>query len=184
MDPGPSHPAEVRPEQVCHTPRWEDPRLGDDPPLLMFFYGTLKRGQRNHDRYCHGALRVEDATVRGELYDLSFGYPALVVPEESIQALGTGDPIMDVNEQQRPGREQAPPPEGPRVLGELFAFEDPGSRLPPFDRLEGFDPADASSPYRRVLLPVETGEGSVILAWAYAVKEPSGTYLPGGSWPP
>lgn len=158
--------------------------MGDVSPLLMFFYGTLKRGQRNHDRYCSGALQVEEATVRGELYDLPFGYPALVVPEESIHAVGTGDPTNDVEEQYRLGHEQAPSLEGPRVVGELFAFDDPESRLPPLDRLEGFDPADASSPYRRVLLPVETDGGSVILAWAYAVEEPSGAYLSGGSWPP
>ena len=158
--------------------------MGDVSLLLMFFYGTLKRGQRNHDRYCSGALRVEEATVRGELYDLPFGYPALVVPEESIHAVGTGDPTRDVEEQRRSGREQAPSLGGPRVLGELFAFDDPDSRLPPLDRLEGFDPADASSPYRRVLVPVETKGGSVTLAWAYAIKEPSGAYLSGGSWPP
>jgi gamma-glutamylcyclotransferase (GGCT)/AIG2-like uncharacterized protein YtfP len=40
--------------------------------LTMFFYGTLKRGERNHDRYCGGALRVEEGAVRGELYDLPF----------------------------------------------------------------------------------------------------------------
>lgn len=150
----------------------------------MFFYGTLKRGERNHDRYCRGALRVEEAKVRGELYDLPFGYPALVVPEESIQAVGTGDPTGDTQEQWRPGRERVPLPEGPRVFGELFAFDDPESRLPPLDRLEGFDPADASSHYRRVLLPVETSDDSVILAWAYAVERSSGVYLPGGRWPP
>ena len=65
--------------------------------LTMFFYGTLKRGERNHDRYCGGALRVEEGAVRGELYELPFfGYPALVVPEESIRALGTGDFAGDV----------------------------------------------------------------------------------------
>ena len=149
----------------------------------MFFYGTLKRGQRNHDLYCRGALRVVEATVRGELYDLPFGYPALVVPEESIQAVGTGDPARDAEEQRRLGRAQVPPMEGPRVSGELFAFDDPESCLPPLDRLEGFDPADASSHYRRVLLPVETNEDSVILAWAYVVEKSSGVHLPEGSWP-
>ena len=159
--------------------------MGDGSPLVMFFYGTLKRGQRNHERFCGGALGVGEAAVRGDVYDLPFGYPALVVPGESIRAFGTGDPTRDVEEQWRLGREPVVPwPEGPRVLGEIFAFDDPESRLPPLDRLEGFDPADASSHYRRVLLPVETDEGSVPLAWAYAVEESSGTYLPGGRWPP
>ena len=76
------------------------------------------------------------------------------------------------------------PTESPRVFGEIFFLDDPGSRLPAIDRLEGFDPADASSPYQRVLVPVETHEGSALLAWAYVVKEPSGVYMPGGIWPP
>ena len=153
-------------------------------PLIMFFYGTLKRGERNHEYFCGGALRVEEGAVRGDLFDVHLGYPALVVPEESICAFGTGDYRRDAEEQQRLGHGQAPLLEGPRVFGEIFAFDDPESRLPDLDRLEGFDPADASSHYRRVLLPVETNEGSGLLAWAYAVDESSGTYLPGGRWPP
>ena len=149
----------------------------------MFFYGTLKRGERNHERYCSGFLRVEEAAVRGDLYDVLVGYPALVVPGESIYAFGTCSPTRDAKEQWRLGRGPVLLPEGPRVLGEIFAFDDPESRLPAIDRLEGFDPADASSHYRRVLLPVETNEGSGILAWAYVVEESSGTYLPGGRWP-
>jgi gamma-glutamylcyclotransferase (GGCT)/AIG2-like uncharacterized protein YtfP len=154
--------------------------------LIMFFYGTLKRGGRNHERYCGGVLRVEGGAVRGGLYDLpQFGYPALVVPEESIRAIGTGDFAGDAEEPGlRLGREPLAPLEGPRVFGEIFYFDDPESRLPAIDGLEGFDPADASSHYRRVLLPVERDEGSVLLAWAYVVEESSGNHLPGGSWPP
>jgi gamma-glutamylcyclotransferase (GGCT)/AIG2-like uncharacterized protein YtfP len=150
----------------------------------MFFYGTLKRGERNHERFCGGALHVEEGTVRGEVYDLPFGYPALVVPRESIHAYGTGDFARDVEEQWRLGRGPAPLMEGPRVFGEIFAFDDPESRLPALDRLEGFDPSDASSHYRRVLLPIQTTEGSVLLAWAYVVEKSSGSRLPGGRWPP
>lgn len=153
--------------------------------LTMFVYGTLKRGERNHERYCSGVLRVEEATVRGELYDVpQFEYPALVVPEEAIRAFGTGDFAEDAEEQDRQGSERPVPPEGPRVFGEIFYFDDPVSRLPAIDRLEGFDPEDASSHYRRVLIPAETDDGSLLLAWAYAVRESSGTYLPEGRWPP
>jgi gamma-glutamylcyclotransferase (GGCT)/AIG2-like uncharacterized protein YtfP len=158
--------------------------MGHCSPLVMFFYGTLKRGERNHERFCGGALRVEEGTVRGEVYDLPFGYPALVVPRESIHAYGTGDFARDVEEQWRLGRGPAPLMEGPRVFGEIFAFDDPESRLPALDRLEGFDPSDASSHYRRVLLPIQTTEGSVLLAWAYVVEKSSGSRLPGGRWPP
>ena len=151
----------------------------------MFFYGTLKRGERNFERYCGGALRVERATVCGDLYDHPlFGYPALVVPEESIRAFGTADYSADVERQRRLGREPARPPEGTRAFGEVFAFDDPEARLPAIDRLEGFDPAESSSHYRRALLPVETTEGFVTLVWAYVVRESSGVYLPEGNWPP
>ena|SRR5688572_20622962 len=153
----------------------------DGSPLVMFFYGTLKRGERNHERFCGGALRVEEGAVRGEVYDLPFGYPALVVPEESILAFGSGDYAGDVEEQWRLGG--GPLLEGRRVFGEIFAFDDPESRLPAIDSLEGFDPADASSHYRRVLLPVLTNEDSILLAWAYVVEKSSGIRLPGGRWP-
>jgi hypothetical protein len=130
-------------------------------------------------------LRVEGAAVRGELYDLPwFGYPALVVPEESIYTIGTGSPARDVEEQRRLGRGALPPLGGSLAYGEVFVFDDPGSRLPAIDRLEGFDPAGASGHYRRVLLPVEAEEGSRLLAWAYVVEVASGVYLPKGSWPP
>ena len=158
--------------------------MGHCSPLVMFFYGTLKRGERNHERFCGGALHVEEGTVRGEVYDLPFGYPALVVPREYIHAYGTADFARDVEEQWRLGRGPVPLMEGPRVFGEIFAFDDPESRLPALDRLEGFDPSDGSSHYRRVLLPIETYEGSVLLAWAYVVEESSGSHLPGGRWPP
>jgi gamma-glutamylcyclotransferase (GGCT)/AIG2-like uncharacterized protein YtfP len=154
------------------------------PPLVMFFYGTLKRGERNHERFCGGAVRVDEGAVRGAVYDLPFDYPALVVPEESIRAFGTGDFSGDAEEQRRLGGGPVSLLEGPRVFGEIFTFDDPESRLPAIDSLEGFDPADAANHYRRVLLPVETNEGSALLAWAYVVEESSGKYLPGGGWPP
>jgi gamma-glutamylcyclotransferase (GGCT)/AIG2-like uncharacterized protein YtfP len=156
----------------------------DGSPLVMFFYGSLKRGERNHERFCGGALRVEEGAVRGDVYDVHLGYPALVVPEESICAFGTGDYRRDAEKQQRLGRGPAPLMEGPRVFGEIFAFDDPKSRLPAIDLLEGFDPTDASSHYRRVLLPVLTNEDSILLAWTYVVEKSSGISLPEGRWPP
>jgi gamma-glutamylcyclotransferase (GGCT)/AIG2-like uncharacterized protein YtfP len=149
----------------------------------MFFYGTLKRGHRNHDAFCRGALLVEEAMIRGKLYDLPFGYPALVVPEEDVFAVGTASPLRDAAEQRWLGRGETRPASGPRVFGELFAFDDPQARLPSLDRLEGFDPEDGSSPYRRVLLPVETEGNDGVLAWAYVVAAASGVDLPEGRWP-
>ena len=153
-------------------------------PLVMFFYGTLKRGERNHEHFCGGALRIEEGAVRGDLFDVQLGYPALVVPEESICAFGTGDYRRDAEEQQRLGRGPVPLLEGPRVFGEIFAFDDPESRLPDLDRLEGFDPADVSSNYRRVLLPVEKDEGSGKLSWAFSVEISCGCNLTGVRWTP
>ena len=153
--------------------------------LAMFVYGTLKRGERNHERFCSGAWRVEEGAVSGELYDLPlFGYPELVVRAESVRAFGTDDPAGDAKLQECLARGHPLTLEGSRVYGEIFFFDDAGSRLPTIDRLEGFDPTDASSHYRRVLLPVEPEVGRALLAWAYVVSEPSGTYLPDGRWPP
>src|ERR687893_1924686 len=123
--------------------------------LAMFVYGTLKRGERNHERYCSSARHAEEGAVRGKLYDLPhFAYPELIVPEESIRALGTNEYAGDVELQERLSRERQPTLEGPMVFGEIFFFDDPVSRLRAIDRLEGYDPADSSSHYRRTLLSV------------------------------
>ena len=149
----------------------------------MFFYGTLKRGHANHDLFCQGYMRLKEASARGRLYDLPLGYPALVVPEEDISAAGTADPAGDVSEQRRLGLGAVRRPDGPRVYGELFTFDDPEERLPALDRLEGFYPGGPSL-YRRVLIPVETAGGTGVLAWAYVTAGSFGTHLPGGHWPP
>ena len=46
-------------------------------PNALFVYGTLMRGQSNHT-LIESALRIETATVRGLLFGLPEGYPALV----------------------------------------------------------------------------------------------------------
>ena len=55
---------------------------------------------------------------------------------------------------------------GRRVRGD--ALDDPESRLPAIDRLEGFRPG-GSSLYRRVLVPA-TVSGARELAWVYTVE--------------
>jgi gamma-glutamylcyclotransferase (GGCT)/AIG2-like uncharacterized protein YtfP len=161
--------------------------LGERPPdaattFALFFYGTLKRGQINHARFCRGFASAEEATVRGRLYDLPFGFPALVVPEEDVRAVGTDDPSHDAALQQRLAPQIAPRPDGPRVFGELFVFDRFDELLPALDRFEGFDPVADSGLYRRVLVPVETPR-KTILAWVYAQRKPAGSYLPNGRWP-
>lgn len=148
----------------------------------LFVYGTLKRGFSNHDRFCGDALSVEEAAACGDLYDLPFGFPAVVVPAESIQAVGTTDYVFDAAKQHRLDESgQFTVFEGPQVYGEVFTFDDPEDRLPELDYLEGFDP-EGQSLYRRILLPVKTA-GTVALAWAYAIEKPAGTLLPAGRWP-
>ena len=59
--------------------------------LRLFVYGTLKRGYWNHDLFCRGVLAIQEAQVRGRLFE-GPGFPVLEVPDEDILAHGTGDP--------------------------------------------------------------------------------------------
>lgn len=154
----------------------------DRHPFDMFFYGTLKRGRRNH-HYCGGALQAREATVEGTLYDLPEGYPALVVPGRSILGVGTADLMRDAGAGRLARRPVAPQPGGSIVFGELYAFDDPEKRLSDIDRLEGFVSGDPASPYRRVLIPARADDGKTAFAWAYVIPRGRGIRLPGGHWP-
>lgn len=164
--------------------------------LRLFVYGTLKRGFWNHDRFCRGVLAEEDAVVRGCLFETPSGIPVLQIPEEDILAVGSTDPLADTATQARvaarmfnpePTPDRLPKkgtgaPWGP-VYGELFTFDDPETRLPAIDRLEGFHPGGPCL-YRRVLVPVRT-KGAVLPAWLYVVDvtENRGFKpLPSGKW--
>ena len=164
--------------------------------LRLFVYGTLKRGFWNHDRFCRGVLAVEDALVRGRLFETSSGIPVLEVPEADILAVGTTNPLADVATQARVvARMSNPEPTHDRlpnkgtgapwgdVYGELLTFDDPETRLPAIDRLEGFHPGDPCL-YRRVLVPAQTKE-TVLPAWLYVVGDRwTGSFkeLTGGIW--
>jgi len=160
--------------------------------LRLFVYGTLKRGYWNHDRFCRGVLDVQEAVVRGRLYEMPSGIPVLEVPETDILAHGTADPLADVVTQARfaghlasflePMPESATAVDWGPVYGELLTFNDPSIRLPAIDRLEGFHPGGRSL-YRRVLVPVCIG-GRRLLAWLYVgSSDRSGCrFLPLGRW--
>ncbi|GAB4278343.1 MAG: gamma-glutamylcyclotransferase [Candidatus Rifleibacteriota bacterium] len=147
--------------------------------LRLFVYGTLKRGYWNHDRFCRGVLDVQEAVVRGRLYEMPSGIPVLEVPETDILAHGTADPLADVATQTRfaghlasylePTPKSATAGDWGPVSGELLTFDDPSTRLPAIDRLEGFHPG-GSSMYRRVLVPAFTGE-TVVPVWLYVGDE-------------
>jgi len=65
------------------------------------------------------------------------------------------------------------------VYGELLTFDDPETRLPAIDHLEGFLP-DGSSLYRRVLVPAST-RGRRVLVWLY-VEGAGRRPLSGSRW--
>ena len=158
--------------------------------LRLFVYGTLKRGFWNHDRFCRGVLTVEDAVVRGRLFETHSGIPVLEVPEEDILAVGTTNPLADVATQAHVTARMSNPeptpdrlpnkgtgaPWGP-VYGELLTFDDPETRLPAIDRLEGFHPGGPCL-YRRVLVPVLVNR-AVFPVWLYVgVGQISGRLKP------
>lgn len=162
--------------------------------LRLFAFGTLKRGFWNHDRFCRGVLDIQEAVVRGCLYEMHSGIPVLQVPDEDILAHGTEDPLADVDTQALLSRQMTSYPEPtPKsataddwhpVYWELFTFDDPETRLPTLDRLEGFHTGGRSLD-RRVLVPAKTG-GTVLLVWVYVTRSKlQGRLkeLAGGVWP-
>jgi gamma-glutamylcyclotransferase (GGCT)/AIG2-like uncharacterized protein YtfP len=146
--------------------------MNNNNHLRLFVYGTLKKGFWNFDRFCTRAVRIEPATTWGRLYQLPAGFPALEVPESSILATGTADPLADTRTQNtiELAENAMPRPEGDwdLVHGELMTFANPGFDLPPIDRLEAFDP-NGRCVYKRVLVAVETND-LIRPVWLYNYK--------------
>ncbi len=154
--------------------------------ISVLVYGTLKRGQWNHDRFCRHALDIRPATTVGRLYDLPAGFPALEIPQGAILANGTGDPLADAETQASAAPRDLVMPEAEGdwdvVQCELITFADPARDLPPLDRLEGFRP-DGHGLYRRALVATRANTG-VETAWVYhMVGVNRGHRLSGGVWP-
>jgi gamma-glutamylcyclotransferase (GGCT)/AIG2-like uncharacterized protein YtfP len=154
--------------------------------LRLFVYGTLKRGFWNHDRFCRGVVTVEDALVCGRIFETSSGIPVLQVPEEDILAVVATQAHVTArmsNPEPTPDRLSKKGTGAPwgTVYGELLTFDDPETRLPAIDRLEGFHPGGPCL-YRRVLVPVQVN-GADLPAWLYVSEDPiSGRLTPlGGS---
>ena len=52
----------------------------------VFVYGTLKPGEKNYLNYCAGkTIKETKAYVRGQLYHLSLGYPAITKGDKKIE---------------------------------------------------------------------------------------------------
>lgn len=160
----------------------------ETPLLRLFVYGTLKRGYWNHDQYCRDAISIEQATVRGRLYELPSGIPILHVPDEDVLAVGSCDVIADTLIQDRMEADWFDrQPRGPwdAVEGEIIAFATPQMSIPPIDALEGFHPHRGSL-YRRVLLPTHLSADLCEISWAYVLGDSSLSecLLPiGDAWP-
>jgi gamma-glutamylcyclotransferase (GGCT)/AIG2-like uncharacterized protein YtfP len=180
--------------------------------ITLFLYGTLKSGRWTtareangeqaaglaegrhcrrqgatfHDRLCRHAIDIRPATTIGRLYDLPAGFPALEIPEETVLAVGTGDPLADAETQAEFAVRELVIPEATdgwdTVHGELITFADPARDLPPLDRLEGFRP-DGHGLYRRALVATRANTG-VEAAWVYHMaRVRQGQRLRGGVWP-
>jgi gamma-glutamylcyclotransferase (GGCT)/AIG2-like uncharacterized protein YtfP len=122
------------------------------------------------------------------------GIPVLQVPDGDVLAHGTLDALADVATQARlseqlasypvPAQQSATAGDWGCVYGELLTFDDPETRLPAIDRLEGFRPGGTSL-YRRVLVPVCNEHGMALPVWLYI--GPSclidGRFLSSGRWP-
>ncbi|MGV2830337.1 gamma-glutamylcyclotransferase family protein [Myxosarcina sp. GI1(2024)] len=54
--------------------------------LNVFVYGTLKPGERNYQYYCGSKVRSQTrAYVRGKLYSLPVGYPAIARGNSKVE---------------------------------------------------------------------------------------------------
>ena len=137
--------------------------------LRLFVYGTLKRGFCNYDRFCTQAISIEPAKTWGRLYHLPAGFPALEVPDSSILAIGTTDPLADTQTQntiELPVNTIIRPEDDWGVVhGELITFANPVFDLPPIDQFEEFVP-NGNSMYQRVLVMVEC-QGCFFSCWTY-----------------
>ncbi|MFN3679441.1 MAG: gamma-glutamylcyclotransferase [Thermosynechococcus sp.] len=130
-------------------------------PLRLFVYGTLKPGYQPHEVLCRPWLSAhQPALVRGRLYHLPMGYPALTAEEGWVQ----GELLIFEN-----------PPAN--VLARLDAFEGYNPSLP----------ADQNA-YTRQEVPVyDLNHHPLGRAWAYLmriedVREVKGEWLPAGLW--
>jgi len=115
----------------------------------VFVYGTLKKGFPNHERIFKGyEIKITEAWAYGELYDLGWGFPAMVIDYKNSEISGDQDST--------------------KVYGELIDFGAPQLLLA-LDRLEGFIGHGASGNfYNRIKRTVHTSDGT-IQVWVYVI---------------
>lgn len=128
--------------------------------LHVFVYGTLKPGERYHDRYCGGkVIEAREAIVYGQLFDFpDLGYPGMT--EGSSPIYGVVLTFADLE-----------------VLNSL-------------DELEGYEPQRPIWQNEYIRVQTETfslEHQPLTLAWVYLMqieqaKRMGGVWLPNGQW--
>ncbi len=127
--------------------------------LSLFAYGTLKPGEANYHYVAPSVLAATPAWVRGDLYDLPLGYPALTTGRGWVAGLWF--------------QLQGPP----HLLARLDDLEDYHPERP-----------QAANEYERRWTPLFTAQGASLgHAWAYWMRRSrllasQGRWLPGGLW--
>lgn len=128
--------------------------------LSVFVYGTLKPGCSNYQAYCGDRiLSRQIAQVRGRLYRLPLGYPAMVAGDEWVK----GYVLTFKND---------------AILAELDELEDYRS-----DR-----PAEANEYQRQRVEVFDENGRSLGVAWTYwmtleKVEHLQGEWIATGEWP-
>ena len=125
---------------------------------FLFAYGTLQPGHAPAGiASAVEKLRpIGEASVNGVLYDLG-GHPGAVLDPSSQQ----------------------------RIIGIINQLPEDTSVLAEFDAYEEFDPAaPESSPYLRVLHPVNLATGGTLQCWVYVYNRNPGSapVIPGGKF--
>jgi gamma-glutamylcyclotransferase (GGCT)/AIG2-like uncharacterized protein YtfP len=121
---------------------------GDDEVLPVFVYGTLRRGQANHNLIGREALLI----LPGLAPDLALYAPGLPYVASAPGSVVVGEVVFLAPESYR------------RTLSRL-------------DRLEGFTGSGCENHYDRVARTVHLMDGTVLTAWVYQAGALGGTRL-------
>jgi gamma-glutamylcyclotransferase (GGCT)/AIG2-like uncharacterized protein YtfP len=127
--------------------------------VRVFVYGTLKPGKVNYARYCGDrVLRSVPAQIRGQLFELSLGYPSTISGETWVKGC-----LLDFANES--------------ALEALDRLEDYQPQRP-----------ESQNEYQRREVEAFDGEGrSLGFAWAYfmtpqKVQQYNGRWLASGEW--